>query len=443
MRPHLPPLGILYISKILENNGHKVEVIDCNAESLSRKKIRRKLNNCDVVGLTTLTSIKDREFSINLTKTIKEIDNNIPLIVGGPHSTVLPKVSIKEHNADICVTGQAEPIMKRLADAIEGKRSFSTIPGLIYKSGKQYRKTKPGEIIKNLDDVPFPSRHLVEKYEYGYAFDVKFSKGKLTSFITSRGCPYHCTFCSLRSVFPDYKERSIKNVCEEIDELIDQGYKTIVFNDDNFIVNKKRTEKIMDYIISKDADLALWIYDARADSYDRKLFEKMKKAGVEMIYLGIESGNQDILDYYNKKLRLSEVYKTVKLCKEMGFFVMANFIFGAPIETKMHIEKTIKFARSLPIDLANFYILCYQIGSKIRETAVKEGKLKKDDIYAEACSEKGLSNFTQKELEEFVLRAQKTFFMNPRLWAREVFYSMIKQNFNNLKLGLRYIKNSS
>ena len=441
-KAHLPPLGLLYISKILENNGHKIEIIDCNAEKLTTDKIKNKIKNFDVVGLSTFTKKRDRDFSIKIAKTIKEIDRNKTIIIGGPHATILPELAIKEHQADICVIGQAENVINMVAEALEGKRELSTIPGIIYKNGTKFKKTKKRDLIENLDDIPFPARHLVEKYDYGYMFDVKFARGKVTTIITSRGCPHHCKFCSLRAVFPKYQERSLKDIYAEIDEIIEQGYKIIAFNDDNFIVNKKRIEKLMDYIISKNADLKLWIYSARADSADRKLFEKMRDAGVEYIFLGIENGNQEILDYYNKKLDLSEVHKTVKLCKEMGFFVMGNFLFGAPIEKRKHFENTIKFAKSLNIDIANFYVLNYPIGSQIRKEAEKQGKIKKDEIYVDAGSENGLSDFSKNELESYTEKAQRNFYFNPKFLLRGIYYSLKRKNFNLLKLGFKWVNSS-
>lgn len=441
-RAHLPPLGLLYISKILENNGHFVEIIDCNAENITRNKIKNIIKNFDVIGLSTFTKKRDRDFSIKITKIIKEINSKKPIIIGGPHSTILPELAIREHNADICVIGQAESVINPIAEALEGKRKLSTIPGIIYKDGNKFIKTKPREIMKNIDGIPFPARHLVEKYDYGYMFDVKFARGKVTSIITSRGCPHNCKFCSLRAVFPKYQERSLKDIFAEIDEIIEQGYKIIAFNDDNFIVNKKRVEKIMDYIISKNADLKLWVYSARADSSDRELFEKMRDAGVEFIFLGIENGNQDVLDFYNKKLKLSEVHKTVKLCKEMGFFVMGNFLFGAPIEKREHFEKTIKFAKSLNIDIANFYVLNYPVGSQLRETAVNEGKIKKDELYVDACSEKGLCDFSKRELESYIKRAQRNFYFNPKFLVRGIYNLIKRQNFNLFKLGFRWLNSA-
>jgi anaerobic magnesium-protoporphyrin IX monomethyl ester cyclase len=436
---HLPPLGLLYLSKILQNNGHEVEVIDSNVEQIDKNKLNGKIKSYDAVGLSTFTQRKERENSILIAKTIKEIDPSVPLLIGGPHCTILPELAIIEHQADICVTGYGEPIIQMIANALDGKKKLNTIPGIFYKKNKKIMHTKPPIGIKNLDDIPFPARELVDKYDYGYMSRVKIARGKLTSVMASRGCPFNCKFCNLHATVPKYQTRSLKNVIEEVNEIIDRGYKTIVFNDDNFLVNKKRIEKLMDFIISKNTDIKIWIYDARADSADRQLYKKMRDAGVELIFFGIENGNQDVLDYYNKKLTISDIKKAVNLSKEMGFFVIANFILGSPIETEQHIQNTIKFAKSLPIDLANFYVLGYLYGAKIREEAIEAGKIQPDELFTMASSERGLCNFTSDELIEYTISAQKQFYFNPLLWYR-IFTKIVHNgNFKYIRLGLNYL----
>ena len=159
----------------------------------------------------------------------------------------------------------------------------------------------------------------------------------------------------------------------------------------------------------------------------------MKKAGVETIYYGIESGNQEVLDYYNKRITLSQIEKAVKLSKEMGFIVTGSFIFGAPIETKKHLENTKKFAKKLPLDGAYFYPFNYRIGSQIWDEAVAEGIIDKEEFFLLPNMDRGLGNFSTEWLLKYVDKAYKSFYFSPRFWIRELIRAFTKRDFRILR----------
>ena len=429
-----PPLGVLYLGKVLENNGYDVEVIDFQCEEMSDQRLENKIRSVDAVGMT-IYSGRSLETTTRLGKLIKDLDPNLPLVIGGPHLCFRSESVLMDHNADICVIREAEHTIKPLLEAIEGKRKLSSIPGIYYKENNEIKRNKPSELIQDLDSLPFPARHLVEKYDYGFVAGTRFSKGKTTSIVTSRGCAYGCRFCALHYVVPGFRKRSIENIKLEIDEIIDQGYKTLIFHDDNFLQNKKEAIQMMDYFIEKDADLQLWIEQARVDSADKELYKKMRKAGVDTIYFGIESGNQDVLDYYNKRITIPQIKKAVKLSKEMGFIVSGSFIFGAPIETKEHLDNTRKFVNSLKLDAAYFYPFNYLFGSPIWDEAVKEGKLKPDELCIVPDKRRSLGNFTDEWLIKYVDNAYKKFYFNPKFWARHFYRAFTKGDYRLLKLA--------
>ncbi len=432
-----PPLGILYLARMLEDNGHNAEVLDGSIEELNKEKIHKYVCSSDAVGLTLYSEPREMIASISMARIIKEIDPNIPLVIGGPHCSISPEQTLIDYNADICISGYGEFVISSVANAIEGKMKLSTIPGITYRNGSKVEKGKPAEQIHDLDKVPFPARHYVNKYKYGYFLGQKITKGNFTSIISSRGCPNRCRFCQLPYFIPHYTTRSINNITDEIEEVVKNGYKTIQFVDDNFLANKKKAEKIMDYIIKKEMDIKIWIGSARVDSADKGLYQKMRDSGVESISFGIESGNQDVLDFYNKRITLDQIKKAVNLSNEMGFLVTSNFILGAPIETKKHIENTIKFAKSLPISIALFYNFGYLYGSSLWREAVENGKIQPDEFYVIADSNRGLGMFTEDELIEYTQTAYKSFYYNPLLWYREILNAFSKKDFRVLKLGLK------
>jgi radical SAM superfamily enzyme YgiQ (UPF0313 family) len=225
----------------------------------------------------------------------------------------------------------------------------------------------------------------------------------------------------------------------EIDEVVRSGYTSIMFADDNFLMNKKKTEEIMDHIINEGYDLRLWILNARVDSADPTLYAKLQKAGVEHIIFGVESGDQEVLDFYNKKITLAQIREAVTLSHKVGIFTDANFILGAPIETKRHIRNTVRFAQSIPLDNAFFYTLAYMAKSPLWEDAVRQGKIdpQVEGVFADRA--RGLGNFTQHELETFGHQAYLAFLLNPVHVLREVRYALTHHNSRYLQLGLRIL----
>ncbi len=439
---HLPPLGLLYLARMLEINGYEVEVLDLNAENITDEKMKGKILSSDAIGMTLYSGKEVLEGTHKLSKLIKEYDPDIPLLIGGPYCCYFPEKAIVNHHADICVKGEGEHVIIPIAEAIQGKRDFSIIPGIWYRDGDEIKSTKPPEQIKDLDSIPDPARHLVDKYDYGYISSVKLSNGKTTSILTSRGCSYNCKFCGLHYLVPGYRRRSIDNIKKEIGDIIDKGYNTLAFVDDNFLQLTKEAEKIMDFIIEKDSKIDLWIEQARIDSANRGLYQKMRDAGVKIIYFGIESGNQDVLDYYNKRITIQQIRNAIRLSKEMGFFISASFILGAPIETKEHIENTKKFVKSLLINHVSFYSFAYLIGSPLWEEAVKKGQINPEEFFVKPDIKRGLGNFTEKELTSYVNEVYKSYYFSPHLWMSELFYAFTKKDFRFLKLGLQLLRST-
>ncbi len=429
-----PPLGLLYLSALLERNGHTVEVLDYNAENVKESELVKKIESADAVGMTICTNSLNE--SIDLAHLIKNYNPSIALLIGGPHCNIAPEKSIIDLNADICATGDVELTICSIADALQGNGNLASIPGIYYKDKGEIKQTMPMQEIKDLDSLPFPARHLVAKYEYGYFIGEKLTDGKTTSIITTRGCPYQCSFCGYNSIRSNYDERSVENVIKEIEEIISQGYYSIIIVDNNFLANKNRVEKIMDKIIEKRLKINIWIMGARVDSADRRLFEKMRNAGVSFICFGIESGNQDVLDFYNKKTTLKQITEAIRLSKEMGFFTSGNFIIGASIETKEHIENTIKFAKSLPLDVAHFVILRYVYGSPLWNKALEEGIIKKEEHSVIADSQHNLGLFNEEELKNYCMKAHRSFYFNPRYIIRQLLYAFKNKDFRFIKAGL-------
>ena len=429
-----PPLGLLYIGASLEQDGHNVEIIDFGAETVSKEQLENSLTTSDAVGISICTN--NYEKAADTAREIKEIDPEIPLIIGGPHCTFLKKRSLSDvPDADIAVELEGEIVILDLVKFIQGRKKLSDIHGIYYRSNNRIKSGKPYRIIEDLDSLPFPARHLVEKYDYGNFPERRRPKKKFTNMITSRGCPHRCRFCARYSnVKKNYcfRARSAKNVIEEIQEINDK-YGSVVIVDDNFLADIKRAHEIFDGLLEIGSSIDLSIVGIRIDSTDRALFKKMKKANVKSISFGIESGNQDVLDFYNKRITLEQIREAVQLGREMNFTTQGTLIFGAPIETKEHIENTIKFVCSLPLDLAVFRPLYYEMGSDLWIDAVKNKKISKDEFTVTADSRRDLGNFTPAELNKYIKKAFRRFYLRPSYIFGQINRALLHNDINQLK----------
>lgn len=435
----IPPLGLLYLGAALESDGHKVELLDYYAEDISREQLKNSLMSSDAVGMTVYTD--DYKPAADISRMIKGINPEIPLIIGGPHCTFLQKRSLSDvPDADISVMGEGEQVILDIVRFLQGNKNLSDIHGIYYRDNSSIKSGKPLRVIDNLDALPFPARHLVEKYDYGtFAFGYALKK-KVTALSTSKGCPFHCRFCTRYGNFIEdwgFRKRSAENVVNEILE-INGKYRSVVIVDDNFLADTKRVHRIFDMLLETDTNIELLIQGARVDTADKDLYLKMKKAGVKYIFYGLESGNQDVLDFYNKKITLQQIRKATALAREMGFFIDASFIFGAPIETKKHAENTIKFACSLPLDRANFVPLIYRTGSSLWAEAVKNKKISPHQYDALADLGHNLGNFTEEELIEYTINAFKTFYFRPSYILGQIYRTLSRKDYSLLINGFKF-----
>jgi len=438
--PVFPPLGLLYIGRSLEDDGHHVEILDFFVEKNPFKELKKLVHNVDVVGISV-----DREYyneSEGIARTIKEIDSSIPIVIGGPYCTLYPKKSLVDlPSVDISVQGEGETAIKDVAKALSGDIDLSVINGIHYRENDRIKPGKPPCINEDLDSLSFPARRLVDKYEYGKLGDTYFYRQKVTSMITSRGCPFRCRFCVRHTISHKFRKRSVKNVMDELQE-INGKYDTVIIADDTFLSDNKRAEEILDKIITMEPDMDLWV-STRVDVTDKEIYKKMKKAGVKYVAFGIESGNQDVLDFYDKGITLDQIIKAVKLSSKMGFISSGNFILGAPIETKEHIENSIKFACSLPLEQVGFSTLEYRYGSDLWIEAVNKGLIDKNENEVVADSNRGLANFSKEELQEFCNIGLRRFYFRPKYYVQQLAKAIYRRDFRILRIGMNMFFNKS
>jgi len=394
----VPPLGLAYVAAVLEKNGHEIKILDCILEDwkkinkfnekikylgLSYEKIADaiKKEKPDVVGITSWSVEAPSAFRV--AETVKKVDKNIFTVLGGIHPSIRPKDCLSNPNVDFVVIGEGEYTTLELIEEL-GKEnpSFKDIKGIGFKQGEDIIINSPRPLIKNLDELPMPARHLFDMERYFNATK-SLQGGRQTTertvvIISSRGCPYNCCFCSIHSVYGwEWRPRSAESIINEIEYLI-KTYKVtgISFEDDNMTLDRKRAEKIFDSIIEKKLNIR-WVAGnaLRADTLDEELLRKMKDSGCIGVAISPESGDQEVLNkIVGKNMDLKAVENVVRLCKKIGLRVDCNFVIGMVGETKQNIRNTVDFANKLKgigLDFSNCYIALPFYGTRLYEQAKK------------------------------------------------------------------------
>lgn len=415
-----PPLGLLYIAAVLESGGHKVKILDGGKHP--EINVIKEIENFkpDIVGLSSMTFLWER------CKTIaKEIKENFPdifVLVGGPHPTVLPEECMKEASwIDAVGIGECEYSMLEAVNNIEKGKSLKDVKGLFYRENGKILKNSLREPPQDLDKLPFPARHLLEDIKEYIPSATEYKRLPVLSMMASRGCVFRCLFCS-NITGKVIRFRTPGNVLTEIDELVEKyGTKDIYFFDDTFTTNKKWVMEICDLLIERDYDL-IWSAQGRANTVDREILEKMKKAGCWKIFYGFESCLQKNLNMLRKGITLEQIKNATKLTQEIGIEVEGSFIFGIPGETYSDALKTIESVKKLNPDYVKFYPLTPLPGTDLMKNVNEYGKLliKNFSEFTEARVVFTPHTMTKDELEFLIPKAYKEFYLRPKIILKRI-----------------------
>jgi len=343
-----PPIGLMYIAAVLENNGFEVEILDNNLLGLPEEQLSRKIIDAgpDIVGIS-LDCIRLYP-GLLIASSVKTIfQNQIPVVMGGPHINVRYDETIQYPEVDFVVYGEGEYTMLELCEAIKKNKPTDSIRGLGFKENGSIKINPPRPLIENLDELPLPALHLLPITRYPRKAEC-ITNIPIDQINTSRGCPFNCAFCSNNHVWGrKYRYRSAKNVLKEIILHVEEyGAKGIYCREDCFTINRKRTIDICEGILREGLDIKLEC-ESRVDTVDRELLRIMRKAGFESIWFGVESGNQKTLDIMNKAISLEQTKNVFKWCREIGIKAGASIMLGIPYETVEDMKNTIRFVKEI------------------------------------------------------------------------------------------------
>ena len=352
LNENFPHLGLAYIAAYLEKHGHSVKILDL---SLEGEVGIDSFMECglDIVGFsaTSFTFARTTE----LAKRVKAYDGKIITVVGGPHVSIGMETVLEDSSIDYAVCGEGEMTTLDLVDLLQrdrkpGTASLSEIPGLLFRDDDGRIVVNPiRPRIKQLDDLPFPAFHLFQMDKYG-----------IYPLLTSRGCPYGCTFCSIKAIWgTQWRYRSPENIITEVNEASDKFNwtdKPFSIIDDSFNIIPERIEAFCTYITERKIDIEWFSAGFRADKISLPLAGKMKEAGCIGVSIGIESANNAILRRIKKKETIEDIEKGCQNLFQAGIPVQAQFMIGNPGDTLETVKESIEFARRQKFSSVAFYL---------------------------------------------------------------------------------------
>ncbi|MEM3069011.1 MAG: radical SAM protein [Nitrososphaerales archaeon] len=430
-----PPLGLLYIATFLKQNGFDVSVLDAASQtSLQDALSWVKKEDPDFLGFSTLSS-SGRSAAI-IAEKVKEINPNIKIAFGNYHATFNAERILRKYPfVDLIVRDEGEFTCLEIANCLEKGKDIKDVRGIVFREGDRIVFTPDRPLIKELDKIPFPDRSLLKKEYRSTLAGLTVATKKFTSMVSSRGCPFNCTYCAC-SLFARrrWRPRSPENILEELEMLYHQGFRQIIFVDDNFALNQKRVIELCNLMKKNKIDMD-WVCDARVDCISMDALRAMAKAGCRIIYYGMESANQRILDFYKKGIVPSQSIAATKATRKAGIdIIVGSFIVGAPDETREEIQNTLNFAQKLDIDVPIFHPLEIHPGTPLWADLASKGLLNEDEhwekgVYAPEISPKAVP---LKEIYNMIYYASKKFLLRLR-YVSLSFMRLLKSRY---KLGI-------
>lgn len=400
----VPPLGLAYVAAALREAEICVEILDAYALGLTWEEFEQALVESDaqVLGLGTMTPVADSAYrTADLARPHFET-----ILLGGPHPTAVKSLVFQECPAiDHLILGEAEEIMAPYVAWIAGGAMGAAPAGVMVPE----QDFKPHTPSRPIDSIPWPARDLLPNHTYRY---LMATRQGFATLISSRGCPFRCSFCDKSVSGSRWRARSAKNVVAEMAALAADGVGFINFYDDNFTLHRDRVLAICDEIEAQGVNVH-WKCEGRVDGVDLHLLQRMRSAGCRVIAYGVESGNRETLALLRKDVELEEVIQAFSATREAGLRSLAYLILGAPGESTKDVERSIRFVQELGADYVQFSALTALPGTPL---FASHGDQVRGGVGSPVDSERTKQTLTDlpiEELDRLMRFAWRRFYLRP------------------------------
>jgi anaerobic magnesium-protoporphyrin IX monomethyl ester cyclase len=388
-----PPLMAIQTASLIREKGYSVRVIDMetedfNAQTLAHEIARLSPVLTDIVVAGSNPSASSTPLMAitgEILGALKEKAPALKTVLTGIHPSSLPEQTLREEKTDFVAQGEGfYTILELLAALKSGSPEDGDglkIPGLCYLKKGKFISNGWCKIVENLDELPLPAWDLLDMGKYRahnwHCFGHLKARTPYAMIYTSFGCPYNCSYCNIHAFYdgrPGIRFRSPEKIVEEIDLLVKKyKVKNIKFLDELFAVNEERVDRVCDLLIERGYDLNIWAY-ARINTVNERMLEKMKKAGINWLCYGIESGSQQVRTGVDKLgFGQDQIKKVIKMTQDKGIYILGNFIFGLPDDSLETMQETFDLAKELNCEYVNFYMAMAYPGSRLYKDAKSKG----------------------------------------------------------------------
>lgn len=432
-----PPLGLLYIMASLRQKApeHELFFLDCVAEHIGHADLAARIAGYapDVVGITSFTmSLYDVCLAA---RTIRSICPQVHICLGGHHPIAFPLEAAELPEFDSIVVGEGEEAFPALVKALQDGSDFTLITGVYTRESIQsYRNNTikdprflssvmvPPAYVQNIDNLPAPDRSVISHLNYR---SIVGATGNLATMISSRGCPYRCTYCDVP--FKHYRQRSIASVADEIKGCLEAGYTEVHFYDDLFNITSQRVIYFCREIMRRGYKFT-WDFRGRVNGVTRESLVHAKMAGCRMISFGVETGSDEGLRQLEKDTTTDQVRQVFRWCRELGILTVADFMIGMPFEKSADdVRRNVDFLLEIDPDYAQFSILSLFPNTELFADAARRGLINPDRWHAFARSptpdfyvDHWEENLTVAELLRLQNESYRSFYLRPRYVLRSL-----------------------
>ena len=440
-----PPIILAYVAAICEKAGHDVILIDAHALKLTKKEVLQRINifRPDILAFRVET--------YNFPETLEWIQylkfsTGLPILVGGINMDLYPLETMSHKEIDFALAGEVINTLPEFLRCLENEKSFTHIPGLYWRENGELRYNLPNFNTVSFDEYPFPARHLLPNEVY-HSFVSQ--RKNFTIMLTQTGCPWRCKFCHISALKkyrkPAYRKRSWENVIKEIEQCYyDYGIREIDIFDATFFIDKERDIKICQEIRKRGMKIS-WTCRSRVDVVDEDILREAAKAGCRMIFWGIESGSQDVLDAVNKDIKLEQTISAIKIAKKYGIENLGFLMIGNPCDTEETIKNTLKFVKKLGIDHVQICRTIAKPSTQLHEELLKQvgydywrdyvlGRVGEERIPTPWCK------IPQERIEKLLKKMYYSFYFRPSIVLKRLArLKSLSELIRYIKVGLRMV----
>ncbi len=411
-----PPLNLLNLAATVRQAGHEVRILDAAGTGMSLESFVEEIIAArpDVVGITAMTAHIDT--AGRAAQAVKQWLPRVRVVLGGAHVSALPEETMERWAAfDVGVVGEGDLTIVELVDALDRGRDLKQVAGLLVRRDGRVVRTEPRPLIADLDTLPFPTWDLLAGFATLYQPTASRSVRSPSAYlVSSRGCPYRCTFCSNAVHGRSFRSYSVDYLMGMIEHLISEfGVRDITIYDENLAVNRRRLTGLCRRLIEAGHDLT-WSCDARADSLTPEVVELMYRAGCRSVWMGMESGDPEMLRRYRKGTTVEQYRKASHWCREVGIVCNGSFIIGGPGETQGSLRRSLAFAREIELDYFTPFYCTPLPGAPMYETVHEHGTFLSDYSLATMTGPTFIPRgFTLRGLQAWYVWSLVSFYARP------------------------------